>query len=118
LIAVGFNDSPAVNVLDGSTLALRYAPDTPRVDDLASVAWSADNQTLFAGGSYCANGMCFIRQWPQAGQGASRDTPAAENTVLNLRALPHGGVAFGAFDRPGACWMRGGIEPGSSLGRS
>lgn len=98
LIAVGFSDSPAVNVLDGSTLTLRYAPDTPRADTLEKVAWSADNQTLFAVGSYPLNGTTLIRQWPLAGQGAPRDTPAAESTVMDLRALPQGGVAFGAAD--------------------
>jgi WD40 repeat protein len=94
LIAVGFMDTPAVNLLDGSTLALRYAPDTPRTNLDVPVAWSADNQTLFS--AHCANRACFIRQWPQAGQGTPRDTPAAENSVTDLRALPHGGVAFAA----------------------
>ena len=99
LIAVGFADSPAVNVLDGSTLALRYDPDTPRVNNPGmAVAWSADSQTLFAAGDYQVNGMFFIRHWPQAGQGTPRDTPAANNAVSDLRALPHGGVAFGAQD--------------------
>jgi len=102
LIAVGFHDSPAVNVLDGSTLALRYTPDTVNVLDGSAfvtnvkVAWSADSQTLFA--SHSANGKLLIRQWPQAGEGVPRDTPAAENTVEDLRALPQGGVAFGAAD--------------------
>jgi WD40 repeat protein len=96
LIAVGFVDTPAVNVLDGLTLALRYTPDNQQEEAGVTVAWSADNQTLFA--SHVANGMILIRQWPQAGRGTPRDTPAAENTVLNLRALPQGGVAFGATD--------------------
>lgn len=96
-IAVGFADSPAVNVLDGSTLALRYAPDVPRGNNPTfAVAWSADNQTLFAAGAYQVNGTCLIRQWPLAGRGAPHDVPAAENSVQDLRALPNGGVAFGA----------------------
>jgi WD40 repeat protein len=95
LIAVGFLDTPAVNVLDGLTLALRYTTDNQQELGEA-VAWSADSQTLFA--SHFANGKFLIRQWPQAGQGTPRDTPAAENTVEDLRALPQGGVAFGAFD--------------------
>ena len=100
LIAVGFDGSPAVNVLDGSTLAFRYAPDTPRANNvsMAAVAWSADNRTLFAGGNYQAKGMSLIRQWPLAGRGTPRDTPASENTLLSLRALPRGGVAFGSAD--------------------
>jgi WD40 repeat protein len=94
LIAVGFGDSPAVDVLDGSTLALRYAPRTPPVNRAGwAVAWSADNQTLFA-----QVDDEVIRRWPNAGQGAPRDTHAAEDTVLDLRALPQGGVAFGSSD--------------------
>ncbi|WP_295450762.1 hypothetical protein [uncultured Thiodictyon sp.] len=53
LIAVGFNDSTAVDVLDGGTLAQVARPDTADVDngDLGRVAWSADGRYLLAGGA-------------------------------------------------------------------
>jgi hypothetical protein len=96
-IAVGFLDSPAVNVLDGSTLALRYAPETPRGDNPTyAVVWSADGQTLSAAGAYQVNDDWFVRQWTLSGRGAPRDAPAAGNSVQDLRALPNGGTAFGA----------------------
>ena len=53
-LAVGYDDTTAVDLLDGHTLATLPAPDTAGVDngDLSKVAWSADGETLFAGGSY------------------------------------------------------------------
>jgi WD40 repeat protein len=111
LVAVGFADSRRVDVLDGATLALRYAPDTaniPSSNNLSSVAWSADGQTLYAAGDYASGVMRLIRRWAQAGRGPPRDTPAATNSVTNLRALPNGGLVFasaepawGLIDRAG-----------------
>jgi WD40 repeat protein len=98
LIAVGFKDSIAVNVLDGSTLALRYAPESqgghPNAT-LSSVGWSVDGQFLYATGALeSRNNVRVVRQWPQAGQGRPRDALAATNTVMDLRPLPDGSVAF------------------------
>ena len=52
-LAVGFDDSTAVRLFDGHSLDPLPAPDTSGLDngDLASVAWSADGATLFAGGT-------------------------------------------------------------------
>lgn len=49
-IAVGFNDTTTVNVLDGHSLAFLYAP-TRDVDNgnLPIVAWSRDGRYLYAG---------------------------------------------------------------------
>lgn len=51
-VAVGFNDSTAVNVLSGQDLSLLYDLATQGVDNiLNTVAWSQDGQTLYAGGA-------------------------------------------------------------------
>jgi WD40 repeat protein len=100
-IAVGFSDSPKVNVLSGTDLSLLYAPDTTGAsnDDFGSVAWSDDGRFLYAGGSRDEGaGASPIRGWTEGGKGAAKDLPAADNTIMNLRSLRGGGVAFGAAD--------------------
>src|SRR5262249_1976125 len=63
LIAVGFFDSTAVNVLSGEDLSFRYAPDTSELDryvsqrapessNLFTVAWSLDGSRLYAAGRF------------------------------------------------------------------
>ncbi|MDJ0861010.1 MAG: hypothetical protein QNJ82_02095 [Gammaproteobacteria bacterium] len=48
-IAVGFDNTTAVNVLSDRDLALLYSPDTSEVDngDVSSVAWSRDGRYLY-----------------------------------------------------------------------
>lgn len=118
LVAVGFADTTAVNVLDSTDLTLHYAPDTTGVDngDLPFVAWSCDGQRLYAGGLYAQGGGIFpILQWSQAGRGPVTRLPAATDTVMDLRTLADGRLVFGAadpalgvFDRAGArLWTQG-----------
>ena len=100
LVAVGYHDSTRVDVLDGSSLALRYSPSTVGMGNgsLMSVAFSADGQTLAAGGLWNVNGMFPVRRWPQAGQGQPQDTPTAGNSLQSLAPLPGGGWLVGAGD--------------------
>ena len=100
-IAVGFNDTTAVNVLDGSTLSFLYAPDTAGVDaKLSCVTWSADGQTLYAGGQaqlqFDGNWQQYIRRFGQRGRGAAQNIPAAGDSLMALIPLPDGGVVFGS----------------------
>lgn len=100
-IAVGFNDSTQVNVLDGQTLALLYAPDTSGVNNgnLVSVAWSHDEQQLCAGGMYLNHkGSNLIRCWSQGGQGKYSDWLASSNTITQLRFLKNGDLIYGSAD--------------------
>jgi len=123
-VAVGFADSTAVNVLSGEDLSFLYAPATQGADNgsLNTVAWSRDGQRLYAGGSYNQSGIApvlrlfrLFRQavlggsynqsgivpiltWNQAGRGAATAWPAATNTLMDLRALANGRLAFGTQD--------------------
>lgn len=101
-VAVGFFDTPAVNVLDGHRLQLIHAPDTTGVhDNLSSVAWSTDGAWLYAAGKEKKDGQQFIRRWPvdAGGTGAPVDWPAAAtDTIMALAALPNGSLAFGSSD--------------------
>lgn len=99
-IAVGFNDSAKVNVLDAATLRLAYAPDVTGVNNgnLGSVTWSTDGKTLFAAGLFQVNKRTVIRRWT-AGKGtAPKDEGVANNAILDLRSTSGGDVVFAAAD--------------------
>ena len=98
--AVGFDDTTAVNVLSGEDLSFRYAPATQGVDngDVSTVAWSRDGQRLYAGGRYNQSGIYPILTWTQAGRSVATVWPASTNTIMDLRALANGRLAFGAQD--------------------
>ena len=96
-IAVGFQDAPKVDVLSSDDLYLLYVPETGDITagNLASVAWSSDGKSLYAGGVFAAGGTNFIRKWPDAGMGKPKDLPATDNTVTSIAAIASGGIAFG-----------------------
>lgn len=100
LIAVGYMDSTQVSVLAGKNLDFLYAADTlsAKNGDLRSVAWSSDGRTLFAAGRYVAGSRQAIRIWPDAGRGAPRNEPVANNSIFDVQAMPGGGVAFGTAE--------------------
>lgn len=96
-IAVGFVDTPAVNVLDSHGLNLLFAPNTAGVGaGLSSVAWSRDGAVLFAAGQAEEDNQIFIRRWTEGGLGAARNARVASSTILELVSLPGGRVAFGS----------------------
>lgn len=100
-IAVGFHDVTAVDVLATDSLALLYAADTRAFNNnsLDNVAWSADGQELYAGGTYVDGvGNCPIIKWPQAGRGVASILPAANNTVMGIRSLSQNRLAYGTAD--------------------
>jgi WD40 repeat protein len=105
-IAVGFDDTTAVNVLSGNDLAFRFAPDNHGVvgnGNLGSVAWSADGRRLYAGGinpkEFHGMGKNSIRTWSDGGRGNYIDIPTADSTIQDLQPRHNGGVFFGA-DNP------------------
>ena len=99
-VAVGYFDSPRVDVLDGTRLQTQFSADTQGVSNIAlgRVAWSADGHTLAAAGRWGVNGKRPVRKWPNAGRGQPRDVPTTLNTVLHLAALPQGGWLLSAAD--------------------
>ena len=103
-LAVGYDDASTVEVFDGTSLELLYAPDvtgTTDADKWFALAFSVDGSTLAAGGTYKLeeDGHWWrqIRSWADAGQGSYTDHPAAENSILDLKPLATGGFLFGGF---------------------
>lgn len=96
LLAVGFHFAVALEIRDGATLALRARPDTKGLNDrdLSVVGWSADSQTLYAGGTQHTLGRGPILSWTDAGSGARRvvtagfsDGPSAILPLADGRVL-------------------------------
>ncbi|MFP5212838.1 MAG: hypothetical protein ACLGPL_05615, partial [Acidobacteriota bacterium] len=99
-IAVGFADSQQVNVLSGQDLSFLFSPDASGVNNgnMGRVAWSADGETLYAGGMWQAGDVFPVRAWRAAGRGSFKDLDGSRNTILHLLSVRSGGVAFGAGD--------------------
>ncbi|MDD5059282.1 MAG: SUMF1/EgtB/PvdO family nonheme iron enzyme [Sideroxydans sp.] len=94
-IAVIFNDSFAVNVLNSSDLSFAYAPETAKVDaELMTVAWSRDGETLFAAGDARHVIKRYIRRWRARGTGSAQEWNTTQMTVVDLAPLPDGKLVY------------------------
>lgn len=102
LIAVGFHDSMAVDIFSADDLSFRYTLQIPSADfhdnNLMSVVWSSDGTTVCGAGRFSINSINQIVCWGDAGRGRRSTLPVAGETVLDLRSLRDGGIAFCAGD--------------------
>jgi WD40 repeat protein len=100
LVAIGHYRASKVDILNGKTLELLYAADTAEANNgsLATVAWSADGETLYAGGTFDIDGTSPILGWADRGRGPMQVLPGPLNTILHLSQVPGGGVAFASAD--------------------
>ena len=126
-VAVGYEDSTRVDILDADRLSPRHAADTSGVSNgnLGRVTWTADGQHLLAAGRWRVQGRIPVRRWPAAGRGAPVDVPTAANTVFDMQPLPDGRVLVAAGDPtwgvlnptlPGpAAWQPQGLPPTADL---
>ncbi|MFL6209832.1 MAG: WD40 repeat domain-containing protein [Pyrinomonadaceae bacterium] len=99
-IALGYIDNTKVDVLADDTLARLYSPDTSGIGeiDMSKVAWSPDGTMLYAAGRHEGAGTSPLRRWADGGRGAYVDTPMGSDTIMDIAALPTGGVVYGAFE--------------------
>jgi len=102
VLAVGYDDAPLMDLLDGHSLARLPGPGT---DDLhngnfLAVAWARDGQTLFAAGMYRGeNGHPVVLAWDHTGRGQRRElSTCGVNTVLGLVPLPTGQLTVATGD--------------------
>jgi Caspase domain/WD domain, G-beta repeat len=113
LVAVGFNDSLAVEFYDASTLAFRFSADTKGFDngDLSKVTWSGDGARLIAGGSFeILSADAWKRPlvtFDREGKRFGVALPLSDNTIFNLQpcgsaiAVAAADPAFGLVDGSG-----------------
>lgn len=101
-IAVGFLDAPRVQVLSAQDLLLLTTPALSEIKNgaLSRVAWSADGQILYAGGTVNERGKHVIIAWANAGQGTAENFPVAGSPITALHALHNGHLLY-AMTHPG-----------------
>jgi WD40 repeat protein len=98
LLVVGFFDSMAVNVLSATDLSLQYKLETPPGEPgLSATSWSADGQTLCAGGVYYVD-VNPVLCWSGRGRGRRNALPVAGSTIMDIRALRDGALVFASAD--------------------
>lgn len=99
-IAVGFDDSTAVELLDAQTLKPIYQLATQELDngDLSTVAWSQDGKRLYAGGLYWDGQGYPLLVWDKAGRGQRRVWQAGQSTLVDIKPLRDGGVLYASQD--------------------
>ena len=115
-LAVGYFDSTRVDVLEVTSLAWQFGPDTQGVEGrkLDTVAWSADGRTLVAGAFFVeGQSGSYLRLWPLAGRGQPKDIPTTSSVgVVDIRALPaHGTVDPSGLGR----WLVAAFDPAWGL---
>jgi WD40 repeat protein len=99
LLAVGYADAPAVDLLDGHSLAPLPGPDVKGLNgSLGIVTWSRDSRTLYAGGTHADKTNRVVVAWGDAGRGARRALPGAKDLILGLSALPDGRLLVATAD--------------------
>lgn len=105
-LAVGFNDSPAVNIFSSSDFSLLYETSGEKDrkgGSLFNVAWSADGKNLYATGDikWQEQGTVtsLIFQWQDAGRGDFRRLNVGTTGIITgLVPLPDGSMVFGTAD--------------------
>lgn len=100
LIAVGFEDTSGVQVLDAKTLAEVARPYRPEWgnQNLSSVAWNVDGRYLFAGGRWNQDRWHWLFRWRVGDWSRWNRLSLTRNTLLDLVPRPGGGVVFAAGD--------------------
>ena len=106
-IAVGYQDTNQVDVLDANTLAVMYSAQFGRGGNLGRVAWSSNGRTLFAGGTASSGGRFPVVAFDEGGRGQARQLQSFGNIVTALTPLDDGVAAaradpaLAAFDGRG-----------------
>lgn len=105
-IAVGFNDSPVVDILSSNSLSLLNeaagAKDI-KGGSLFNVSWSADGNTLYAAGEirWLENGKVtgIIFHWSDGSHGELKHLKTGTTgTITGLTSLPDGSLVFGSTE--------------------
>jgi len=101
-LIVSFNESFRLAVLDAQDLKPLYEPDTSdmvgEIYEYLVPSFSADSQTLYAGGSCQAASLpgsrYTIRTWQQQGRGPHVDIDISNSSITDIEPRKLGGIFF------------------------
>lgn len=95
--AVGFEDSPKVQLHAASTLQpVAVLSNSELSSNLGSVAWQGSQ--LFAAGEADQDGKHMIRRWETTADLTSQDSFVANNNIMSLAASPDGAVLYASYE--------------------
>jgi WD40 repeat protein len=110
-LAVGYVDSPFIEVFSAKNLKLLFKPELGEMNEnggFNKLAFSADGNYLCGGGGYSKkiDGQWWrvVRRWAKTGTGSFTDFPAGGNTIMDIKALPAEGMLIGG-SQPDLCRM-------------
>jgi WD40 repeat protein len=111
-LAVGYSNEVRVGLYSAPDLTAQPQPNCTGLakgSGCRLVGWSADGRTLFAGGTLSGKGKLLVRGWSDGGRGGFKDAevPSFNNGILDLVALPQGGVLW-ATEGPAWGYVSGG----------
>jgi WD40 repeat protein len=108
-IAVGFSDDIAVDIISGVDLSLEYPLRTPSgPGGLSGALWSTEGKDVCAAGTYGPSSVIPVLCWDDRGKGRQSAFPVAGTTVMGIRALRDGAIAFCVADGSVGVLSRGG----------
>jgi WD40 repeat protein len=96
LIAVGYQDAGHIDVLDASSLSVRYSTAATPEGNLGRVAWTADGSLLIGAGTARASEHFAVFGFADAGRGPGRELAGFSNIVTSLAPLRDGFIAASA----------------------
>ncbi|HEV2988685.1 MAG TPA: caspase family protein [Candidatus Angelobacter sp.] len=108
LLAVGFNDAAAIDILSADDLSFQYSLHAPSAElGLSSTAWST--ATICGAGSYGPTENSPVICWADRKQRVPTVFPIAGDILMDLLSLKEGALAFctgdgsvGVLERSGA----------------
>ncbi|TAL33637.1 MAG: hypothetical protein EPN93_13545 [Spirochaetes bacterium] len=102
-IAVGYDDTWTVQVLDGYSLEVLYEPDVTGSEQFYKfdkVCWSLDGSYLYGVGGYSLyrdnTWWRVIRRWSDGGRGGYQEFNGGLNNIMDIKTLPDDSLIFGS----------------------
>ncbi len=99
-LAVGLQNAAAVELLDSTTLTSQHTARQGGQGNLGRVSWSADGQTLYAGGTLASRGRFPVVAFGERGKAGGRELHGFGNIITALAGRGGGGV-YVATAEPG-----------------
>ncbi len=104
VMAIGYQNSTTVEVLDANTLAPLYKPSVPSREGggFYTLCFSADGSKLYGGGYLIEeNGTkLYMRCWEDGGKGVYNNLSVTTNDPSEITSLPDRSIAIICFDPP------------------